>query len=207
MLIKFYIFFVKKYKFILMEKILTFADLHYQSQKKTTRREEFLNKMDKIVPWESISKLIRPYYYSNTTGRRATDLNVILRMYFLQIWFSLSDEGLEDSIYDSKSFSHFLGVDFDIVKVPDATVLCNFRNLIFANRLDEEIMDLVQELMHKNGLIMRGGTIVDATIHEASFVAGGIPHSQTPVLLEKDRHIGKETKHRGKTYNQSKAKS
>ena len=171
-----------------MEKILTFADLHYQSQKKTTRREEFLNKMDKIVPWESISKLIRPYYYSNTTGRRATDLNVILRMYFLQIWFSLSDEGLEDSIYDSKSFSRFLGVDFDIVKVPDATVLCNFRNLIFANRLDEEIMDLVHELMHKNGLIMRGGTIVDATIHEAPKSTRNLSHGRYPEMSSAYKH-------------------
>jgi IS5 family transposase len=171
-----------------MEKALTFADLQYQNHKKRTRREEFLNKMDKIVPWEQIAQLIRPHYYSNVTGRRATNLNVILRMYFLQIWFSLSDEGLEDSIYDSKSFSHFLGVDFDLVKVPDATVLCNFRKIIFENRLDEEIMDLVQELMYKNGLIMRGGTIVDATIHEA-------PKSTRNANHERDPEMGSTKKH------------
>jgi len=111
-----------------MEKILTFSDLETQNKKKRTRREEFLGKMESIVPWPDIVSLVKPYYYSNRTGRPATRLEVILRMYFLQVWFSMSDEGLEDAIYDIKPFSTFMGVDLS--GVPDATVLCNFRKIV-----------------------------------------------------------------------------
>ncbi|GBU24059.1 transposase [Fibrobacteria bacterium R8-3-H12] len=169
-----------------MEKTLTFADLDRQPNKKITRRTEFLCKMEQIVPWPRISGLIRPHYHSNRTGRPAIPLDVILRMYFLQIWFSLSDEGLEDSIYDIESFRTFMGVSSSCI--PDATVLCNFRKLVNDNGLGEEIMDLVSELMHKNGLIMHGGTIVDATIHEA-------PKSTRNEKCERDSEMSSTKKH------------
>jgi len=169
-----------------MEKILTFGDLETQTKKKRTRREEFLSKMESIVPWPRIVSLIRPYYYCNRTGRPATRLEVILRMYFLQIWFSLSDEGLEDSIYDMDSFRKFLGVDLS--SIPDATVLCNFRNLLSANNLGGKMLSLVNEMIESNGLIMHGGTIMDATIHEA-------PKSMRNARQERDPDMSSAKKH------------
>ncbi|MCL2101623.1 MAG: IS5 family transposase [Fibromonadales bacterium] len=144
--------------------------------------------MNEIVPWSRVISSVKPYYYNNKTGRPATPLKVVLRMYFLQVWFSLSDEGLEDAIYDSKAFSSFMGVDFVSVPVPDATVLCNFRKLLSDNYLSDEILFFVNELMERNGLIMRGGTIVDATIHEA-------PNSTRNASCERDPEMASAKKH------------
>jgi len=169
-----------------MEKILTFSDLETQNKKKRTRREEFLGKMESIVPWSDIVSLVKPYYYSNRTGRPATRLEVILRMYFLQIWFSLSDEGLEDAIYDSKAFSSFMGVSLD--SVPDATVLCNFRKIVNDNGLGGKMLSLVNAKMERNGLIMHGGTIMDATIHEAPKSTRNTSQSRDPEMASTKKH-------------------
>jgi len=169
-----------------MDKILTFADLESQPKKKTTRREEFLGKMEAVVPWADIASLIQPHYHSNRTGRPATRLDVILRMYFLQLWFSISDEGLEDAIYDSHSFRKFMGVD--ISSIPDATVLCNFRNMLAGKNLGGRILSLVNAMIEENGLIMHGGTIMDATIHEA-------PKSVRNERRERDPEMASTKKH------------
>lgn len=143
--------------------MLSFADLEL-SNRKTTRRSEFLNKMDKIIPWKEIIEVIKPYYYKNKTGRKATDLEKVLRMYFLQNWFSLSDGAVEDMIYDSLAMKDFMKISASDYKVPDETVLLNFRHLLEKHELGKEIERLVLHLLELNGLIMHGGTIVDATI-------------------------------------------
>jgi IS5 family transposase len=107
-------------------------------------------------------------------------------MYFLQIWFSLSDEGLEDSIYDSISFRSFMGID--ISSVPDATVLCSFRKILSDNKLGEKMLSLVNSMIERNGLIMHGGTIMDATIHEA-------PKSTRNANQERDPDMASAKKH------------
>lgn len=167
---------------------LSFSSFEQQSRKKPTRRQEFLRKMDGIVPWAKLVELIKPYYYSNKVGRPPTSLEVILRMYFLQTWFSLSDEGLEEAIYDSAAFRSFMGTDFITVGVPDATVLCNFRKILNNNALGDKIFSLVSELLEKNGLIMHGGTIMDATIHEA-------PKSVRNASGERDPEMSSTKKH------------
>jgi len=169
-----------------MEKILTFSDLETQNKKKRTRRDEFLSKMEAIVPWSDIVSLVKPCYHSNRTGRPATRLEVILRMYFLQIWFSMSDEGLEDAIYDSKAFSSFMGVSLD--SVPDATVLCNFRKIVNENGLGSKMLSLVNAKMERNGLIMHGGTIMDATIHEAPKSTRNASQSRDPEMASTKKH-------------------
>jgi len=169
-----------------MEKILTFSDLETQNKKKRTRRDEFLGKMESIVPWSDIVSLVKPYYYSNRTGRPATRLEVILRMYFLQIWFSMSDEGLEDAIYDSKAFISFIGVSLD--SIPDATVLGNFRKIVNDNGLGGKMLSLVNAKIEKNGLIMHGGTIMDATIHEASKSTRNANQSRDPEMSSTKKH-------------------
>ena len=171
-----------------MVQQLSFSSLETQHKKRTTRREEFLRKMDKIVPWSKIAELVKPYYYANHTGRRATQLDVIIRMYFLQTWFSLSDEGLEDTIYDSLAFRSFMGTDLVSVGVPDATVLCKFRKLLNDNNLCDEIFSLVNKLIEKNGLIMHGGTIVDATIHEAPKSTRNASNDRDPDMSSTKKH-------------------
>jgi len=169
-----------------MPQILSFSALESQSKKKRTRREAFLAKMESIVPWQSIISLVRPHYPPGKGGRPATSLEVILRMYFLQIWFSLSDEGLEDSIYDMESFRAFMGVD--LASIPDATVLCNFRKLINDKELGGKILSLVNFMIEKNGLIMHGGTIMDATIHEAPKSTRNASQKPDPEMASAKKH-------------------
>jgi len=107
-------------------------------------------------------------------------------MYFLQIWFSMSDEGLEDAIYDSKAFISFMGVSLD--SIPDATVLGNFRKIVNGNGLGGKMLSLVNAKIEKNGLIMHGGTIMDATIHEA-------PKSTRNASQSRDAEMASTKKH------------
>ena len=147
-----------------MNNQLTFTDLEYSSRKRTTRREEFLDTMDSIIPWDEFVELIRPYYYKNRTGRPSNDIETMLRMYLLASWFTLSDEGVEDAIYDSYALRKFMGVDFNEHKVPDATTLCKFRKILTDNKIDKLFADTCNNFLEKHGYMMRGGTIVDATI-------------------------------------------
>lgn len=145
----------------------TFADIEYENRKKKTKRENFLDEMDKTVPWASLIAVISPYYYNNRRGRPACGIEKMLRMYLLQTWFSISDEGLEDAIYDSYAFRKFMGVNFDESTVPDATTLLKFRHLIEKEKIGEKIFNKIKEALDKDGKLMHGGTIVDATIIDA----------------------------------------
>ena len=89
----------------------SFSDIEYSMRKKITKREEFLNIMEEIIPWDEWVEYIRPYYPSSKRGRPAKGIEIMLRMYLLQIWFNLSDEGIEDAIYDSYAFRKFMGID------------------------------------------------------------------------------------------------
>jgi len=121
--------------------------------------------MEKIVPWRELIACVQPSYYpEGKPGRRPIGLERMLRMYFLQQWFGLGDEALEDAIYDSQAFRTFLNIDLNGESVPDATTLLKFRHLLEANRLTEAIFEQINLYLEKNGLLMRQGTIVDATI-------------------------------------------
>ena len=146
---------------------LNFTDIEYSERKRTTKREDFLRKMDEIIPWDSWIELIRPYYPSGKRGRPVRGIETMLRMYLMQIWFNLSDEGIEDAIYDSYAMRSFLGINFMSEPVPDATTLLKFRHLLERNHIGEAIFQDIKERLDKAGLIMHGGTIVDATIISA----------------------------------------
>lgn len=143
---------------------MTFTDIEYSNRKRRTKREEFLEIMEEIIPWDEWVEIIRPYYYKNKTGRPARGIEIMLRMYLLQIWFNLSDEGVEDAIYDSYSFRTFMKLDFIKEQVPDATTLLKFRHLLEENHLGEVFFKAINRVMEATGHIMHGGTIVDATI-------------------------------------------
>lgn len=145
-------------------KQLTMADIEYSNRKRKTKREEFLDEMDKIIPWSHWVELIRPYYFNNVRGRKPVGIETMLRMYLMQVWFSLSDEGIEDSIYDSYAMRSFMHIDFTEQQVPDATTLLKFRHMLEKNKIGEKIFADVNDRLDKAGLMMHGGTIVDATI-------------------------------------------
>ena len=111
-----------------MEKQINFADIEYGNRRRKTTREEFLEKMESVIPWGKWVEIIEPYDPDGKRGRRPQSIERMLRMYLLQNWFSLSDEGIEDAIYDSYAMKQFMGVNFGVnEQVPDATTLCKFR--------------------------------------------------------------------------------
>ena len=145
----------------------TFTDIEYENRKRKTRREEFLTMMDKIIPWYEWVSIIKPYYPSGKRGRPTRGIETMLRMYFLQIWFSLSDEMVEDAIYDSHSMRKFMGVSFVDGQAPDATTLLKFRHILEENNLCEKLFKDLNERLDAAGCVMRGGSIIDATIIKA----------------------------------------
>jgi len=108
----------------------SFTDVEYQNRRRVSRREQFLEAMDATIPWARWVELIEPFYYNGKKGRKPKPLETMLRMYLLQVWFSLSDEGVEDAVYDSYAMRRFMGLDFAVEQVPDATTLLHFRHLL-----------------------------------------------------------------------------
>lgn len=152
-----------------MEKQMSFTEMEYSQRQRTTKRDSFLKEMDELIPWEECVAMIAPYYPSGSRGRPPREIEQMLRMILLQTWFNLSDEGVEDAIYDSYAMKTFMGLDFASgEQVPDATTLCKFRKLMTVNGLQKKFFDIVQSLLERSGKKVHGGTIVDATIIEAS---------------------------------------
>ena len=145
----------------------TFSDIEYSKRRKKTKREEFLEAMDKIIPWDHWINLIREHYPSGKRGRPPRGIETMLRMYLMQNWFNLSDAAIEDAIYDSYAMRSFMHIDFFEEQVPDATTLLKFRHLLEQYKIGEQIFADVTNRLEQAGLIMHGGTIVDATIISA----------------------------------------
>lgn len=145
----------------------TLSDIEYSNRKRKTKREEFLEIMDEIIPWDEWVSLIVPHYPQGKRGRPPIPLEIMLRMYLLQVWFNLSDEGVEDSIYDSYAMRSFMGLNFLEQQVPDATTLLHFRHLLEEKGISRLFFEAIGRCLEQSGHIMHGGTIVDATIIEA----------------------------------------
>ena len=120
--------------------------------------------MEEIIPWSYWVEMIRPYYFANKRGLKPIGIEIMLRMYLMQIWFNLSDEGIEDSIYDSYAMRSFMHIDFHEQQVPNATTLLKFRHMLESNKLGEKIFADVNSRLDKADLMMHGGTIVDASL-------------------------------------------
>jgi IS5 family transposase len=146
----------------------SFTDMEYANRKRKTKREEFLKIMNEVIPWDEWVAIVLPYYPTGKRGRPTRGVETMLRMYLLQNWFSLSDEGVEDAIYDSYAFRKFMGIDFmREEQVPDATTLCKFRKLLNDNGITKLFFDVMKAFLDEHGKLMHGGTIVDATIIDA----------------------------------------
>ena len=147
-----------------MEKQQTFASAAWSRKGKVTRRERFLAEMDAVIPWRGLLKLIEPHYHAGKTGRQPHDLERMLRIYFMQQWFNLSDPQAEDAIYDSESMRRFARVELGEDSIPDESTILRFRHLLEKHGLTEGIFEVVKDLLAEHRLLLRAGTIVDATI-------------------------------------------
>ena len=138
--------------------------LSIAQNKKQLRCEKFLNQMNQVIPWQKLSKLVKPYFPEAQTGRKRMGLETMLRILCLQQWFSLSDPGVEEAIYDRNSFQKFLKLDLLSSPVPDETTILKFRHCLEKHRLFEKIFNEINRHLEEKGLLMKAGTIVDATL-------------------------------------------
>lgn len=145
----------------------TLATAGFERYSKPTRRAAFLAEMERVVPWRELCALIAPVYPRPGKGRPAVGLERMLRIYFLQQWFNLSDPGAEEALYDSPTMRRFAGIDLGREPVPDETTLCKFRHLLEQHELGSALFQQVHEHLEQRGLKLSAGTIVDATIIHA----------------------------------------
>jgi IS5 family transposase len=143
----------------------SFSELEYATKKKMTRRDRFLGEIDKVTPWSALVAEVEPFYPKGQgRGRPPIGVERMLRMYIAQQCFGLSDEGIEDAIYDSQAIRAFVGIDLSRESAPDATTLLKFRRLLEKHNLTERIFTAINTLLAVKGLILKEGTVVDATI-------------------------------------------
>ena len=144
----------------------TFAELEFQGKKRKTRRELFLERMDGLVPWQRLEERIRPVYPKAGKGRRPYPLAVMLRIHCVQLFYNLSDPGVEDLLYEAESVRRFVGLKL-AGDLPDETTILNFRHLLERHSLGEGLLQEINAHLESQGLRLREGTIVDASIVEA----------------------------------------
>jgi transposase, IS5 family len=149
---------------------LSFASLDFAAKKKRTKRDVFLAEMAAVVPWSALESVVEPHYprVGPQGGRRPFPLPVMVRIYCLQQWYSLSDPGAEEALYDIQSMRSFCGLELGRDAIPDETTILNFRHLLEAHDLTKAIFAAVAEHLEARGEMLRGGTIVDATLIAAS---------------------------------------
>jgi transposase, IS5 family len=151
-----------------MEEQLSLAATGFEQHSKVTRRTKFLLEMDRIVPWKRLRKIVRPFYYKGEgVGRRPIELERMLRIYFLQHWFNLSDPAVEEALYDSLSMRAFARIDLGEAPPPDETTICKFRHLLEKHGVGKKLFAEVNRYLAECGVTVSGGTIVDATIIHA----------------------------------------
>jgi transposase, IS5 family len=175
-------------------KQTTFASLAWNAKGRTTRRERFLAEMNAVVPWARLTALIEPHYPKPGAGRPPLPLERMLRIYFMQQWFNLSDPQAEDSLYDSESMRRFAGVELAEDVIPDETSILRFRHLLEEHKLTEAIFGEIRTLLDSKGLLLRSGTIVDATIIAAPSSTKNAQGERDPEMHQtrkgKDWHFG-----------------
>jgi IS5 family transposase len=146
----------------------TLAEVTFEQYRKPTRRERFLEEMNRVVPWADLAAAIEPVYpKADGPGRPPVGVERMLRIHFLQHWFNLSDPAVEEALYDSRAMRHFVGIDLGREPVPDETTICKFRHLLEAHQLGERLFTLLRTYLAEQGLQISRGTIVDATIISA----------------------------------------
>jgi transposase, IS5 family len=173
----------------------TFASEAWKRKGKVTRRERFLAEMDQVIPWARLLALIEPHYHAaDGRGRKPHELERMLRIYFLQQWFNLSDPQAEDAIYDIEPMRRFAKVELGEDGIPDESTILRFRHLLEKHHLTEAIFEAVKDLLVEHGLLLRSGTIVDATIIAAPSSTKNATGTRDPEMKQtrkgKNWHFG-----------------
>ena len=149
-----------------MSQQLTFADSEFSSKRRQTRKEVFLGRMDDLLPWDKLLGVIEPVYPKAGNGRRPYPLETMLRIHCMQQWYNLSDEAMEDALYEIASMRQFARLSLDKA-IPDRTTIMNFRHLLEQHELARKIFSTVNHWLAECGVLMTQGTLVDATIIQA----------------------------------------
>ena len=139
----------------------------FEKYGRKSRRELFLDEMEQIVPWADLLALVEPHYAKAGKGRQPVGLSIMLRTYFVQQWFNLSDPGVEELLYESAAVRRFVGVDLGVAPAPDETTVLRFRHLLEKHSLGGQMLDTVNEYLESKGIKIQTGTIVDASILHA----------------------------------------
>jgi len=147
----------------------TFASLAFEHKKKQTRRERFLSEMEAVIPWPELLRVIEPHYpKSGRRGRPPMPLETMLRIYFMQQWYALSDPGMEDALLEIESMRRFARLELSVDALPDETTILNFRHLLERHELSKLMLQTINESLQSRGCLLKGGTMVDATLIHAS---------------------------------------
>jgi len=175
-------------------KQTTFESLAWKHKGKVTRREQFLAEMDAVIPWKSLIRLIEPHYPKAGNGTQPMPLERMLRIHFMQHWFNLSDPAMEDALYDSESMRRFAGIELAEDAVPDESTILRFRHLLEQHKLSEGIFAQIRKLLEEKRLLLKSGTIVDATIIAAPPSTKNASGARDPEMHQtkkgKDWHFG-----------------
>jgi len=185
-------------------KQMTLAASGFEKHTKATRRAQFLAEMERVVPWAALCALIEPVYSRGTTGRPPVGLERMLRIYFLQQWFNLSDPAVEEALYDSTAMRSFVGIDLGREPAPDETTILRFRHLLESHDLGKRLFEEVGRHLQAQGLKVATGTIVDATIISAPSSTKNKTGTRDPEMHQAKKgkqwhfgmkaHIGVDTK-------------
>ena len=167
-----------------MSEQRTLASVAYDTKRKVTSRERFLTEMDAVIPWAPMLALIRPHYPTAGNGRRPLPLETMLRVSFLQQWFDLSDPKAEDMLYDSESMRRFARIDLGEDTVPDESTILRFRQLLETHELTCKLFHLVRRLLEEHKLLLKAGTIVDATIIAAPSSTKNATKTRDPAMRQ-----------------------
>jgi IS5 family transposase len=175
-------------------KQTTFASLAWNAKGRTTRRERFLAEMNAVMPWARLTALIEPYYPKGGSGRPPMPLERMLRVYFMQQWFNLSDPQAEDALYDIEPMRRFAGIELAEDTIPDESTILRFRHLLEEKKLTAAIFAEVRTLLEEKKLLLKSGTIVDATIISAPSSTKNATQERDPemhqALKNKQWHFG-----------------
>ena len=159
----------------------SFAELEHDGKKRRTRREEFLAKMDRLIPWRRLEKRIEPFYPKAGRGRRPYPLGVMLRVHCVQLFYNLSDPGMEDLLYEVESVRRFVGLRLS-GPLPDETTILNFRHLLEEHGLGEKLFEEINAHLASMGQRLRTGTIVDASIIAAPSSTKNLKRERDPEM-------------------------
>jgi len=160
---------------------MSFSDAEFTQKRRQTRKERFLTRMDEIIPWGLLERILEPHYPKAGNGRRPYPLNTMLRVHFLQQWYDLSDPAAEDALYEVTPMRQFAKLSLD-APIPDESTIMNFRHLLERKGLGEEILAQLNQQMSDSGVMLKQGTLIDASIIEAPSSTKNASASRDPEM-------------------------